>query len=111
MNFPSTGKAIRSALYPLPLLVGQAAPILVKYDFLLLPSRTTKISNAGLLFVVIFSFIYSGVIAGFMRERKPGYFAVRQDENSGSASEWSGHEFAGCSKMFWYAQMNKSGYE
>ena len=37
MNFPSTGKAIRSALYPLPLLVGQAAPILVKYDFLLLP--------------------------------------------------------------------------
>jgi hypothetical protein len=35
----------------------------VKYDFLLLPSRTTKISNAGLLFVVIFSFIYSGVIA------------------------------------------------
>jgi hypothetical protein len=23
-------------------------------------------------------------------------------------SEWSGHEFAGCSKMFWYAQMNKS---
>jgi hypothetical protein len=50
MNFPSTGKAIRSALYPLPLLVGQAAPILVKYDFLLLPSRTAKISNAGLLF-------------------------------------------------------------
>src|ERR1700726_2852564 len=47
---------IRSALYPLPLLVGQAAPILVKYDFLLLPSRTTKISNAGLLFVIIFSF-------------------------------------------------------
>ena len=84
MNFPSTGKAIRSALYPLPLLVGQAAPILVKYDFLLLPSRTTKISNAGLLFVVIFSFIYSGVIAGFMRERKPGYFAARQDENSGA---------------------------
>jgi hypothetical protein len=40
MNFPSTGKAIRSALYPLPLLVGHAAPILVKYDFLLLPSRT-----------------------------------------------------------------------
>ena len=31
MNFPSTGKAMRSALYPLPLLVGQAAPILVKY--------------------------------------------------------------------------------
>ena len=56
MNFPSTGKAMRSALYPLPLLVGQAAPILVKYDFLLLPSRTTKISNAGLLFVVIFFF-------------------------------------------------------
>jgi hypothetical protein len=84
MNFPSTGKAIRSALYPLPLLVGHAAPILVKYDFLLLPSRTTKISNAGLLFVVIFSFIYSGLIAGFMRERKPGYFAARQDENAGA---------------------------
>ena len=84
MNFPSTDKAIRSALYPLPLFVGQAAPILVKYDFLLLPSRTTKISNGGLLFVVIFSFIYSGVIAGFMRERKPGYFAARQDENSGA---------------------------
>ena len=84
MNFPSTGKAITSALYPLPLLVGQAAPILVKYDFLLLPSRTTKISNAGLLLVVMFSFIYSGVIAGFMRERKPGYFAARQDENSGA---------------------------
>ena len=84
MDFPSTGKAIRSALYPLPLFVGHAAPILVKYDFLLLPSRTTKISNAGLLFVVIFSFIYSGVIAGFMRERKPGYFAARQDENSGA---------------------------
>ena len=83
-NFPSTGKAVRSALYPLPLFVGQAAPILVKYDLLLLPSRTTKISNAGLLFVVIFSFIYSGVIAGFMRERKPGYFAARQDENSGA---------------------------
>jgi hypothetical protein len=108
MNFPSTGKAIRSALYPLPLLVGQAAPILVKYDFLLLPSRTTKISNAGLLFVVIFSFIYSGVIAGFMRERKPGYFAAHQDENSGSAANGAGNEFAGCSKMFWYAQMNKS---
>jgi hypothetical protein len=79
----------------------------VKYDFLLLPSRTTKIANAGLLFVVIFSFIYSGVIAGFMRERKPGYLQpvkMRTRERS----EWSGREFAGCSKMFWYAQMNKS---
>ena len=102
MNFPSTGKAIRSALYPLPLLVGQAAPILVKYDFLLLPSRTTKISNAGLLFVVIFSFIYSGVIAGFMRERKPGYFAARQDENSESAANGAGTNLravAKCSGM------------
>ena len=102
MNFPSTGKAIRSALYPLPLLVGQAAPILVKYDFLLLPSRTTKISNAGLLFVVIFSFIYSGVIAGFMRERKPGYFAARQDENSGARANGAGTNLravAKCSGM------------
>jgi hypothetical protein len=77
MNFPSTGKAIRSALYPLPFLVGQAAPILVKYDFLLLPSRTTKISNAGLLFVVIYSFIYSGVIAGFMRRVTTLTFALK----------------------------------
>jgi hypothetical protein len=43
-----------------------------------------------LLFVVIFSFIYSGVIAGFMRERKPGYFAAGQDENSGAQANGVG---------------------
>jgi hypothetical protein len=45
---------------------------------------------------------YSGVIAGFMRERKPGYFAARQDENSGSAANGAGTNLravAKCSGM------------
>jgi hypothetical protein len=69
-----------SSVIPHPFQKGMLSVTYALFGYL----GTTKISNAGLLFVVIFSFIYSGVIAGFMRERKPGYFAARQDENSGA---------------------------
>ena len=89
MIFPSTGNATRSRLKPFPDFVGQAAPILVKKDFLLEPSRTTKASNAGLL-LLIFSFVHPATIAGFMEELETGKPAARQNEELGSAAKWSG---------------------
>ena len=82
-TFPSTGRATRSRLKPFPDFVGQAAPILVKKDFLLEPSRTTKASNAGLL-LLIFSFVHPATIAGFMEELWTGKPAARQDDYSGA---------------------------
>jgi hypothetical protein len=89
MTFPSTGKATRSRLNPFPDFVGQAAPILVKKDFLFEPSRTTKASNAGLLLLIFFVF-YPATIAGFMEELETGKPAARQNEELGSVANGAG---------------------
>jgi len=52
-----------------------------------------------LLFVVMFSFIYSGVIAGFLENGNRDILQPVK-RRTRERSEWSGHAFAGCSKMF-----------
>jgi fatty acid desaturase len=51
------------------------------------------------------------VIAGFMRERKPGYFAARQDENSGSAANGAGMNLRAVAKCSGMRRWINPGHE